>query len=75
MGRGLQLARSIPRLNSCETETRADHPTFLPRGGLGTPIDRDDDVVCGEGMEMRRWLGNALRCVGAAGSTVNPILS
>lgn len=55
-------------LNSCDAVTRADRPTFLPRGDLRTPIVRGDDVVCGEEMEVRRWLGNILRYMGATGS-------
>ena len=38
----------------CEAITRANHPLLLPRGSLRTTIDRDDVVVRGEGMEVKR---------------------
>lgn len=51
------------KLDSCEIVTRADHPHLLSRGGLWASIVRGDGMVCGEGMEVRRWLGNILRNV------------
>lgn len=41
-------------LGSCEAVPRANHPHFLLRGGLWAPIIRGDDVVRGEGMEVKR---------------------